>query len=55
MHKISVAVHRAYLRFRLSRCMRELQVLAAQQANDALAEQVLTREAEQVRARLQLL
>lgn len=46
------ALYRAYLRFLLNRYTRELQVLAAQRANDALAEQVLTREAEQVRARL---
>ncbi|MGW8394627.1 hypothetical protein [Pseudoduganella sp. HUAS MS19] len=49
------AVYRAYLRFLLSRYTRELQVLAAQRANDALAEQVLTYEAEQVRARLLML
>jgi hypothetical protein len=49
------AVYRVYLRFLLSRYTRELQVLAAQRANDALAEQVLTREAEQVRARLLML
>lgn len=55
MQKFSLAVHRAYLRFRLSRCLRELQVLAAQRANDALAEQFLTHEAEQVRARLRML
>jgi len=46
------AVYRVYLRFLLDRYTRELQVLAAQRANDALAEQVLTHEAEQVRARL---
>ena len=44
------AAYRAYLRFLLNRYTRELQVLAAQRANDALAEQVLTHEAEQVRA-----
>ncbi|WP_200951596.1 hypothetical protein [Duganella sp. Root1480D1] len=49
------ALYRVYLRFLLNRYMRELQVLAAQRANDALAEQVLTREAEQVRARLLML
>jgi predicted NBD/HSP70 family sugar kinase len=49
------ALYRAYLRFLLNRYTRELQVLAAQRANDALAEQVLTREAEQVRARLLML
>lgn len=49
------AVHRAYLQFLLGRYRRELQVLAAQRANDALAEQLLTREAEQVRARLRML
>ncbi len=49
------AFYRVYLRFRLNRCMRDLQVLAAQRAHDALVEQVLTREAEQVRARLQML
>ncbi|WP_374580372.1 hypothetical protein [Pseudoduganella sp.] len=49
------AVHRAYLHFLLGRYMRELHVLAVQRANDALAEQLLTREAEQVRARLQML
>ena len=49
------AVYRAYLRFRLNRCLRELQVLAAQRAHDALVEEVLTREAELVRARLQML
>jgi len=49
------AVYRVYLRFLLNRYTRELQVLAAQRANDALAEQVLTREAEQVRARLLML
>lgn len=55
MQKIWNPIYRAYLRFRLSRCVRELQVLAAQRANDALAEQLLTREAEQVRARLLML
>ncbi len=49
------ALYRVYLRFLLNRYTRELQVLAAQRANDALAEQVLTREAEQVRARLLML
>ncbi len=49
------AFYRAYLRFLLSRYTRELQVLAAQRANDALAEQVLTHEAEQVRERLLML
>jgi hypothetical protein len=49
------AVYRAYLHFRLNRYQRDLQVLAAQRANDALAEQFLTREAEQVRVRLRML
>lgn len=49
------AVYRAYLRFRLNRCLRDLQVLAAQRAHDAIVEEVLTREAEQVRARLRML
>ncbi|WP_426165194.1 hypothetical protein [Pseudoduganella sp. R-34] len=49
------AVYRVYLRLLLDRYTRELQVLAAQRANDALAEQVLTHEAEQVRARLLML
>jgi hypothetical protein len=49
------ALYRVYLRFRLNRCLRDLQVLAAQRAHDALVEEVLTREAEQVRARLQML
>lgn len=49
------AVYRAYWRFRLNRCLRDLQALAAQRAHDDLLEQVLRREAEQVRARLQTL
>lgn len=49
------AVHRAYLHFLLGHYLRELQVLAAQRANDALAEQLLRREAEQVRVRPQML
>jgi hypothetical protein len=49
------ALYRAYLRFRLRRCLRDLQVLAAQRAHDALVEEVLRREAELVRARLQTL
>lgn len=48
-------MYRVYLRLRLKRCMRDLQVLAAQRAHDALVEQVLTREAEQVRERLLML
>jgi len=48
-------IYRVYLRFRLNRCLRDLQVLAAQRAHDALVEQVLTREAEQVRERLLML
>jgi hypothetical protein len=55
MQKMSITVYRAYLRFLLNRYTRDLQVLAAQQANDALARQVLTHEAEQVRARLLML
>ncbi|WP_169433288.1 hypothetical protein [Pseudoduganella violaceinigra] len=49
------ALYRAYWLFRLRRCTRQLEVLAAQRANDALAELVLTREAELVRAQLQML
>jgi len=48
-------IYRVYLRFRLNRCLRDLQVLAAQRAHDAMVEQVLTREAEQVRERLLML
>jgi|GEM_PF-1817912 len=48
-------IYRVYLRFQLNRCLRDLQVLAAQRAHDALVEQVLTREAEQVRERLLML
>lgn len=48
-------VHRAYLHFLLSHYTRELQVLAAQRVNDALVEQLLKLEAEQVRLRLQML
>lgn len=55
MQKMFRVVYRAYLRFRLSRCVRELQVLAAQRANDALAEQELRREADRVRAQLLIL
>jgi hypothetical protein len=55
MQTIWIPCYRAYLRFRLSRCVRQLQVLAAQRANDALAEQLLRREADQVRARLSTL
>jgi ABC-type transport system involved in cytochrome c biogenesis permease subunit len=52
---IPTIVYRAYLHARLQRCSRALQVLAAQRANDALAEHWLTREAESVRSKLQSL
>ena len=52
---IPTMLYRVYLRERLTRCTRDLQVLAAQRANDVLAEQLITREAERVRARLRAL
>ena len=52
---VPMVLYRAYLHSQLSRCTRDLQVIAAQRANDALAEQLLTREAERVRARLLVL
>ncbi len=52
---LAVIVYKAYLRSRLQRCTRALEVIAAQRENDFYAEQMLTREARVVRSKLQSL
>ena len=52
---LAVVVYKAYLRSRLDRCSRELQIIAAQRENDFHAERILHREVVVVRSKLQSL
>lgn len=52
---IAIVVYKAYLRSRLDRYTRALQVIAAQRENDFQAERMLTKEAGAVRSKLQSL
>lgn len=45
-------VYKAYLRSRLVRCTRDLQIIAAQRENDFYAERMLHREVVKVRSKL---
>lgn len=47
-----LALYKAYLRSRLNRYTRELQVIAAQRENDFYAERILHREVIAVRSKL---
>lgn len=49
---LATLVYRAYLRSRLDRCTRDLQVIAAQRENDFHAERMLHREVIVVRSKL---
>lgn len=55
LRPLAVLVYKVYLRSRLHRCTRALEVIAAQRENDFQAEQMLTREACVVRSKLQSL
>ena len=52
---LAVIVYKAYLRSRLDRYTRALQVIAAQRENDFQAERMLNKEAGAVRSKLQSL
>ncbi|WP_295991267.1 hypothetical protein [Rugamonas sp.] len=49
---LATTLYKAYLRSRLDRCTRELQVIAAQRENDIHAERILHREVSEVRSKL---
>lgn len=51
----ALALYKAYLRARLERCTRALEVIAAQRENDFHAERILHREVVQVRSKLRSL
>jgi hypothetical protein len=52
---LAIIVYKAYLRSRLDRCTRALQVIAAQRENDFQAERMINKEAGAVRSKLQSL
>jgi hypothetical protein len=56
MKKLAIPIvnimYRAYLRSRLMRCTRDLQMIAAQRENDFHAERILHREVVKVRSKL---
>lgn len=52
---LTTIIYKAYLRSRLERCTRELEVIAAQRENDFQAERLLHREVIVTRSKLQAL
>ena len=52
---LAIIIYKAYLRSRLDRCTRALEVIAAQRENDFQAERMINKEAGAVRSKLQSL